>query len=689
MKKIKNITQKSWMLILALIFLCSCYEIVYVSQDSDTHSLSQVKAKVSINLLDIVSPSETPYFGIQLPIEWKVNHTFPYSQSDESSELAGLIQYSNKLSNMMQKIDPAPKGYYWWVGMGNQAITEPGIYTVYPSIISGKITGNYDIKYMIGDTYHGLNYVKSEKQSIDMVDESTPTKLQAKTVDQTIQLSWHAPYTNKNLAGYIIYRDGQRLNKPLISKTTYTDNSVESGSHLYSVQAVYTGEDNGYMSAKTKICFSNQGPSMHFNGVNDKVVVFDDPSLQLNHHITLEAWIKPDEGNLNAPRIISKKAYELYLVNNGYGLLLKFDSQIGALTSKKVLFPKSWYHVAITYNGIELKMYINGKLENSKLYSSHLSISNTPLLIGRSCVKLDNYFTGNIDNIRIWSIARTSEEIKTSFSKNIVDDEKGLVGNWNMQEGCSYFTCDLSGKGNTGFIEKCNWCATDFPYVKATNSYTCPQLLVPIMNYNVANKSPQFIELEFKINPKLLKFQGIEISHTQLGSFGKVKTFYDKDGTIRIKALNVYHSTMQGDVLLYIDFKPLQPEVHTTLDFYKYIADGIVNRTQSGPIVATDIAKAETTLKSEPKLNQTNNDFNADIYPNPTRYSVNIKINHSTLPIDILITNAFGQVVYSNQISANQQDYIYKINTSQFEKGVYFINLNHGKEMSVKKLAIH
>ena len=693
MKKIKNITQTSWALILALIFLCSCYEIVYVSQDSDTHSLSQVKAKVSISLLDIASPTETPYFGILLPVDWKVKNTFPYSHSDELAGIDGLIEYSEKLSNMMQKIDPAPKGYFWWVGQGNQVITEPGIYTVYPSIISGKDEGNYDIKYMIGDSYHGLNYAKSKRQPIDMVDENTPSKLKAKTVDQTIQLSWKAPYTNKKLAGYIIYRDGQRLNKPLISETNYTDYSVKSGSYIYNVKAVYPAGYNGYMSAKTKICFSNQGPSMNFNGESDKVIIFDDPSLHFNNYFTLEAWIKPDNETANGSRIISKgdniNGYELHLVNNGWGLLIKFDGNIGNLTSKKVLFPKSWYHIAVTFDGKELKMFINGEMDGSKLYFSHPNSSNLPLVIGRSSGVFKNYFKGNIDNVRIWSIARTPEEIKTSFSKNITANEPGLVGNWNMQEGCSYFTCDQSGIGNTGYIENCNWCATEFPFVKATNSNTNPDLMVPVMNYDVVDKNPDYIELRFKINPKILTFEGINLNQTQLQYFGKVKTFFDADGTIRVYALNVYHSTMHGDVLLYLDLKALQPDVHTTLNFYTYIADGVANRTQSASIVATDIAKAESNLKSEPKLNQANNVFNANIYPNPARNSVNVKINHSTLPVDILITNALGQVVYTNQISANQQDYIYKINTSQFEQGVYFINLNHGKEMSVKKLAIH
>lgn len=693
MKKIKNITQKSWTLILALIFLSSCYEIVYVSQESDTHSLNQIKTKVCINLLDFVSPSETPYFGILLPDDWKVNNTFPYSQPNEQSGIAGKIHFSDKLTTMMQKIDPAPNGYCWWVGMGNQKIKDPGIYTVYPSIYSGNNEGNYSIKYMIGDTYHGLNYVKSKKQPIYIADSKTPTKLTAQAMDQTIQLNWLAPLANIKIAGYIVYRDGHRLNKPLITERTYTDYSARSGSHYYNVQAVYNDGLDGYMSSPANICCSSQGPSMKFDGVNDKVIVFDNSSLHINSHITLEAWIKPEYSESIAPRIISKgisgSGYELYLENINSELFLKFDSNAGALTSLNALTPGIWHHVAVTYNGVEMKLFINGRMDNSKQYSLHLKTSHLPLVIGRSSGVIDNYFSGNIDNVRIWSIARTNEEIKTSFSKTIAENEPGLVGNWNMNEGCSNSTLDLSGENNTGFIEKCNWCATEFPYVEATNSNTNPDLVVPVMNYNVVDNNPDYIELKFKINPNLLSFEGINLFHTQIQYFGKVKTYYDPDGTIRIYALNVYHSTMHGDVLLYLDLKPLQPYVNTTLDFYTYIADGVSNRTQSASIIATDLLKTQNNLKSEPILKNTYNGFEADVYPNPAKYSINIKIINSTLPVDILITNTLGQVVYSNQLSAYQQEYIYKINTSQFEKGVYFINLNHGNEKSVKKLAIH
>jgi len=76
----------------------------------------------------------------------------------------------------------------------------------------------------------------------------------------------------------------------------------------------------------------------------------------------------------------------------------------------------------------------------------------------------------------------------STYKKNLTEDESSLVGNWNMQEGCSYYTCDLSSKGNTGYIAKCNWCATEFPFVKETNSTNNPDLIVPVMNYNVENK---------------------------------------------------------------------------------------------------------------------------------------------------------------------------------------------------------
>jgi len=53
-------------------------------------------------------------------------------------------------------------------------------------------------------------------------------------------------------------------------------------------------------------------------------------------------------------------------------------------------------------------------------------------------------FNGLFDELRVWSVARTRDEIMTTYTKAVVGNEPGLVGYWKLQGDCH----DYSGNGN-------------------------------------------------------------------------------------------------------------------------------------------------------------------------------------------------------------------------------------------------
>ena len=69
-----------------------------------------------------------------------------------------------------------------------------------------------------------------------------------------------------------------------------------------------------------------------------------------------------------------------------------------------------------TYDGSNLKIYLDGVLDNTCPAGGYLSRQNVPSIIGYdSCMK--NYFPGKIDEVKIWNKTLTNAEILTEYNR--------------------------------------------------------------------------------------------------------------------------------------------------------------------------------------------------------------------------------------------------------------------------------
>lgn len=100
--------------------------------------------------------------------------------------------------------------------------------------------------------------------------------------------------------------------------------------------------------------------------------------------------------------------------------------------------PGIWYHAALTYNGVHLVLYLNGKTE------AFLEIAQPPgngtqskLAIGTTLNSMNEphgYFKGIVDEIRIWNYARELWMLRNSIDKKISQPETGLLVSLNCNE---------------------------------------------------------------------------------------------------------------------------------------------------------------------------------------------------------------------------------------------------------------
>ena len=99
-----------------------------------------------------------------------------------------------------------------------------------------------------------------------------------------------------------------------------------------------------------------------------------------------------------------------------------------------------------------MKIFVNGIEEGSLNVSGSID-QNLLNNVGRSRPSQDNYssyrFSGEIDNVSMWSRSLSSQEIQEKIFLNDIVPEEGLVGFWNYNEGRS-INFDRSGNGNHG-----------------------------------------------------------------------------------------------------------------------------------------------------------------------------------------------------------------------------------------------
>ncbi len=214
--------------------------------------------------------------------------------------------------------------------------------------------------------------------------------------------------------------------------------------------------------ALTGMNLTAQNYALHLDGTNDKIGVLDSPELNPATALTLEAWINADEwaGSIWGACIISKQGTD---PDKGFGFTVgengriefnhSIDESWKAVQTGQILGPNTWYHIAGVYDGSTMKIYVNGILQ------AEVNVQGTPtpgngvvMNFGDNPTWPGRFFAGTLDEIRIWNVARSEEEIRDNMSTELTGSEPGLVGYWNMNEGSGLTIADASGNGNDGTL---------------------------------------------------------------------------------------------------------------------------------------------------------------------------------------------------------------------------------------------
>lgn len=205
--------------------------------------------------------------------------------------------------------------------------------------------------------------------------------------------------------------------------------------------------------------------ALSFDGKDSYVVIPPSDSLNIKGNtLTVEAWIK---WNVD-PKTADQWANTVYktqrsdwvpqyqLQHNKDNTKFEFSITTTNYTNRYVWSTTTpekdkWYHVVGTYDGQNIKIYVNGVLEGTKSCTGTFASSPSNLYFGSRGIYNDRNFNGEIDEVSIYSRNLSDEEISSSYSRLPVSSE-GLAGRWLFDEDEGTTVIDSSGNENNGTL---------------------------------------------------------------------------------------------------------------------------------------------------------------------------------------------------------------------------------------------
>jgi len=177
---------------------------------------------------------------------------------------------------------------------------------------------------------------------------------------------------------------------------------------------------------------------LDLDGKNSYVQLPADIYLDL-HEATIEAWVKWKKIVVYSQPLGFGKPWNTMAVNNWeMEPILQFyiyDQQrrLHLIRIPNILQTNRWYHLAAVTGSSGMKLYLNGVLVGEHGFTGSFSAIDTEMnFFGRSQQADSGRFTGQLDEVRVWRMARTPGQIRANMHRRLSGHEPGLVGLWNF-----------------------------------------------------------------------------------------------------------------------------------------------------------------------------------------------------------------------------------------------------------------
>ncbi|WP_413735208.1 fibronectin type III domain-containing protein [Shewanella sp. BJSY2023SW005] len=236
------------------------------------------------------------------------------------------------------------------------------------------------------------------------------------------------------------------LARPVLASTNATGNQRLGGdwqleystSSTMAAKTLFSDEVRGFntLLSNTAYEFSD----------GDAVTLTNAASALANDStFTLEMWanFSSTSGIINLMDITgSLDAGGFIIYNNTMTVDLSGDFSSLTQSNPITISTNVWYHFAFVFNNGQWDFYLDGQatgigvadMGGNNTVPDYQAANVNNLVAGLQNHGSVNNFTGKIDDIRLWSTARTQTEIQNNRQLELAGNETGLIGYWKLNE---------------------------------------------------------------------------------------------------------------------------------------------------------------------------------------------------------------------------------------------------------------
>jgi len=335
----------------------------------------------------------------------------------------------------------------------------------------------------------------------------------ASTTDTAIDVSG---LTNNQMYDFTVagnYANYESPKAPAVSeKPGVTTLAYDPGSFCVLIPAGQASKDenltvtnNGSRDLNLQFAEGDPSPSYaYFDGSGDYVNYGHQNQWHAMSALTMECWLyRQNNGhfefmgkNYRNYQFAINSSERVYFYK-GYGTINSNSYQ--EWQTSQYINANQWYHLAITWEGSSVKLYVNGDFvwETTNAVSSPIpDFQLYAFEFGRRAGENSYYFQGRLAEARLWNVARSAEEIAGNMYHSLLGDEEGLIGYWPLQDDFndhSSFAVSGSPQGNVNLQTE-----TGLPYT----FFTVPQThytvepgqteVIPVTLYNRTDMTSKF-----------------------------------------------------------------------------------------------------------------------------------------------------------------------------------------------------
>ena len=334
----------------------------------------------------------------------------PYVEQDfaYAGEQSMPLYYTNEDSGMYAEAVMTLDGADWSIGgaetlvlyvMGD-AGNEGG--TLYVKVNNKKVTSDLDLTFglwtqldiALADFNTNLSDVTSLTIGIDGAGEGMVTIDEVRLYRQAPTVAEPSDPGSDGLVAYWAMDDGSGY-----------DVTDSAGSNHGTIDGFPSWTD-GYL-----------GGALSLDGISDFVDFGAGAAFDLTGTITLSAWVKTaDSGNSDHNPFVGK-GDTAYALKHGSGNSFEFyvyedSSWYTAYSSVGEVYNDAWHHVAGTFDGSQVKLYIDGVLRSTTDHEGGISTNTYEVNMGRNSQETDRFYEGLIDEVRLFDRALTAGEVR-------------------------------------------------------------------------------------------------------------------------------------------------------------------------------------------------------------------------------------------------------------------------------------